>query len=71
MASFSSGNFSGDGFDACIVYMYTYKYNIYKNAFSFKLLEEAVIFKSLKYTVPSLARSLARSFVHTRNLLVS
>lgn len=35
--------------------------NIYKNAFSFKLLEEAVIFKSLKYTVPSLARS----FVHS------
>lgn len=48
------------------IYMYTYKYNIYENAFSFKLLEEAVIFKSLKYTVPSLARS----YVHSGNTLV-
>jgi len=47
--------------------MYTYKYNIYKNAFSFKLLEEAVIFKTLKYTVPSFARSFTRE---TRSFLL-
>lgn len=51
--------------------MYTYKYNIYKNAFSFTLLEEAVVFKSLKYTVPSFARSFVRSFIReTRSFLL-
>lgn len=48
--------------------------NIYKNAFSFKLLEEAVIFKSLKYAVPSLARSFVHSLVsivHTGSIFLS
>jgi len=46
---------------AYIYYMYTYKYNIYKNAFSFKLLEEAVIFKTLNTPfLHSLVRSLER-----------